>query len=81
MKEIEIPVIDTMCSRQNRIFNAFLPIPELTKEDAVDICKKFGEDVYVAGNFETKEDFDVYYDGLNANEKFVNKCGFYDNGR
>ena len=81
VNEMEVPVNQTICSKQNKIINAFLPIPELTREDAIDLCKKFGQDVYIAGDFETKEAFDYYYDGLHSNQKYVDQCGFYDNGR
>ena len=72
---------ETQCINDNRIINAFLPIPELTKQEAIDLCKKFGEDVYIAGNFETKAEFDVYYEELKSNQKYLDSCGFYDNGR
>ena len=60
---------ETRCNEGKHITNAFLPIPELTKQEAIDLCKKFGEDVYIAGDFKTKAKFDVYYEGLQANEK------------
>ena len=51
------------------------------RQEAVDMCRKFGEDVYIAGTFHDKEDFDIYYQGLNQNEKFIKECSFVDNGR
>ena len=72
---------ETKCHDGNYISNAFLPIPELTKQEAIDLCKKFGEDVYIAGDFETRAKFDVYYEELKANQKYLDSCGFYDNGR
>ena len=72
---------ETKCIAGENIINAFLPIPELTKQDALDLCRKLGQDVYIAGNFETKADFDVYYEELQANQKYLDNCGFYDNGR
>ena len=80
VKKITIPVKDTQCGRQKSVVNAFLPIPQLTREDAEDLCKRFGEDVAIAGDFESKEDFDMYYDSLQANQKYIDQCGFYDNG-
>ena len=56
-------------------------IPDLNRNDAKNLCKKFGEGVGIAGNFEEKEDFDVYYDALNANKKYLEECGYFDNGR
>ena len=47
VKKITIPVQDTQCSRQKSVVNAFLPIPQLTREDAEDLCKRFGEDVAI----------------------------------
>ena len=76
-----IPVNETICNKQNDIINAFLPIPELDWENAIDLCHKFGEDVNIAGNFETIEDFNYYYDSLHSTQKFIDQCGFYDNGR
>ena len=79
IKPIKVHINTTICNRQSEIMNAFLPIPDLTKQDAVDLCKKFGRDVYIAGNFETIEDFLKYYEG--PSEYFYKTCGFYDNGR
>ena len=42
------------------------------------MCRKFGEDVYIAGTFHDKEDFDIYYQGLNQNEKFNKKWTMAD---
>ena len=81
IKKVSITVNETKCSRQKSVVNAFLPIPELTREDAEDLCKKFGQDVAIAGDFETKEDFDMYYESLQANQRYMDQCGFYDNGR
>ena len=61
---VSIPVEKTLCNKQNSIVNAFLPVPKLTRKDANNLCKKFGENVRIAGNFEEKEDFDTYYDSL-----------------
>ena len=66
VKKISIPEDETFCSRKNGIKNVFLPISQLTREDAKNLCRKFGEDVGIAGSFEEKEDFDVYYDALQA---------------
>ena len=56
-------------------------MPQITNDDAVNLCHKFGKDFGLAGTFESVEDFDVYYAGLYANKKYVDQCGFYDNGR
>ncbi len=51
------------------------------RQEAVDMCRKFGVNVYIAGTFHDKEDFDIYYQGLYENEKFIKECSFVDNGR
>ena len=51
------------------------------RQEAVDMCRKFGENVYISGTFHDKEDFDIYYRGLNQNDKFIKVCSFEDNGR
>ena len=81
VKKKSFDVEEIKCLAGNKINNAFLPIPELTKHDALDLCKKFGDVSYIAGNFETKFNFDVYYEALYANKKYLDNCGFYDNGR
>ena len=81
VKKIFVSINDTKCSKQNEKVNAFLPIPQLTKEEAKDLCNKFGGNVSIGGKFETLMDFDVYYEGLYANQKYLDQCGFYDNGR
>ena len=81
VKRVEVAVESTICSKKNEITNAFLPIPELTRQDAIDLCKKFGENVFIAGDLETKEAFEDFYDELFLNQKYIDQCGFYDNGR
>ena len=58
---VDVPIEDLKC--QKKRISAFLPIPGLTKEDAEDLCQKFGEDVHIAGYFNSKENFDHYYNG------------------
>ena len=60
---INVPIEDLKCHKIAERINAFLPIPELTMEEALDLCHKFGQDVHIAGQFNSKEDFDHYYDG------------------
>ena len=81
VKRISIPVNDIICNKHSSIINAFLPTPKLTRNDAKNLCNKFGENVGIAGNFETKEDFDFYFDSLKENKRFIENCGYYDNGR
>ena len=33
------------------------------RQEAVDLCQKFGEDVPIAGQFNNKTDYDEYYKG------------------
>ena len=80
-KALEVDPSKLLCNKDVQKINAFLPIPELTKKDAVDLCQKLGRDAYIGGNFEDVEDFDNYYDGLLNNSQYVKECGFYDNGR
>ena len=60
---IDVPVEDLRCHKRTERINAFLPIPELTREEAVDLCHKFGDNVNIAGQFNNKADFDDYYEG------------------
>ena len=81
VKAVRVKTDQLRCHRFTEKVNVFLPIPELTNRDAIELCHKFGENVPIAGNFEDKEGFDAYYEGVLENERFVYKCGFYDNGR
>ena len=72
---------DTICNKNNTRTNAFIPISELTRDESEDLCRKFGEDVPIAGNFEDKEDFDNFFEGLHKNKRFVEECSYFDNGR
>ena len=65
---INVSLDDLKCHKQVEKINAFLPVAELTMQDAIDLCGKFGEDVPVAGEFLNKADFDHYYEG---------ECGMY----
>ena len=78
---IDVPMKDLKCQKRTERINAFLPIPELTRMEAEDLCRKFGEDVHIAGQFNRKEDFDHYYEGHLSNQWFIKTCGYYDNGR
>ena len=60
---VEVPLEELRCRKRDNKINAFLPVPKLTKEEALDLCHKFGEDVHIAGEFTNREDFDHYYDG------------------
>ena len=84
VKEFNVTVNATKCSKENGMVNAFLPITQLTRADATDLCHKFGDGDWngsIAGNFETRQAFDVYYEGLYANQKYLDQCSLYDNGR
>ena len=81
VKKIDVPNEDAKCSKKKNKINAFLPIAQLSRKEAVDLCHKFGEGVYIAGHFNDIEDFDIYYEGLMESKKFLEKCTFYDNGR
>ena len=61
--------------------NAFLPIPGLSKEDAVDLCHKLGREVFIAGEFSEHADYEYYYQGLYNNSWYRERCGLLDNGR
>ena len=80
-EDLKLDIYKLLCNKDVQKINAFLPIPELTKKDAVDLCQKLGRDAYIGGNFEDVEDFNNYYDGLLNNSQYVKECGFYDNGR
>ena len=60
---VDVPLEEVRCHKKANKINAFLPVPKLTKEEALDLCHKFGEDVHIAGQFNSKEDFDHFYDG------------------
>ena len=64
----DVPLEDLRCQKKAEKINAFLPIPELTRAEAEDLCHKFGEDVRIAGEFLTTDDFDHYYDGIKVTE-------------
>ena len=60
---VDVPLEELRCQKKAEKINAFLPVPKLTREEAEDLCQKFGEDVYIAGQFNSKNDFDHYNDG------------------
>ena len=63
VRMIDVPIEDLKCHTRTEKINAFLPVPEVTREEAEDLCQKFGEDIHIAGEFQTREDFDHYYEG------------------
>ena len=72
---------DTLCSKNNTKTNVFLPISQLTRVESEDLCRRLGENVAIAGNFEDKEDFDKYFEELYRNKRYVEECSYFDNGR
>ena len=64
---VDVPSEHLRCQKKAEKINAFLPIPELTKAEALDLCHKFGNDVHIAGDILNKDDFDLYYDGIKCN--------------
>ena len=60
---VDVPLEEVRCQEKAKKIQAFLPVAGLTKEEALDLCHKFGEDVHIAGHFNSKEDFDHFYDG------------------
>ena len=71
---VDVPLEDVRCQKKAEKINAFLPIPELTREEALDLCHKFGEDVHIAGEFLNRDDFDHYYDGICIYDGVVKNC-------
>ena len=67
---VNIPIETLKCHKRTNNLNAFLPIPQMTMEESLDLCHKFGEDVHIAGQFNSKEDFDHYYDGKRGKNVF-----------
>ena len=72
--KVDVPDTEAECKRSKTRINAFLPIVQLTKQGAVDLCHKFGDNTYIAGNFADVADFDEFYADLFANKKFVEEC-------
>ena len=81
VNNVNVSLESLKCTKYTEKVTAFLPIPALNREEAVDLCHKLGDDVYIAGEFENETDFEVYYNGLYSNSWYVERCGFYDNGR
>ena len=59
----------------------FLSVTKLTKSDAVDLCRKFGQRAYIGTSLRDKKEFDAFYQGLYASRVYVEKCSAVDNGR
>ena len=80
-KNISVNANETNCIKKRESKNVFFPISALSKSKAESLCKKIGQQTFIAGNFESREDFDNYYDDLFLNRRFVKFCGHSDNGR
>ena len=68
---VEVPLESLRCGRDYERINAFLPIPELTREEAVDLCHKFGDNVPIAGQFNNKADFDDFHEGEAQTDRLI----------
>ena len=80
-KNISVNVNETNCIENRESKNVFFPISALSRSQAESLCKRIGQHAFIAGNFESKKDFDTYYDDLMKNKRFISMCGFSDNGR
>ena len=69
--KVEVPLEELRCLKRTEKINAFLPIPELTREEAVDLCHKFGDNVPIAGQFNNKADFDDFHEGEAQTDRLI----------
>ena len=80
-KNISVNVNETNGVENRDSKNVFFPISALSRSKAESLCKRIGQHAFIAGNFESRKDFDSYYDDLLKNKRFISMCGFSDNGR
>ena len=71
----------SLCTERNNENVVPLPIPLDTKENVVDICKKFGSDVNLGGTIRGVEDIVYFREVIFASKLFEESCGSPTGGR
>ena len=72
---------DLLCTQSKQELLITMPIPPINKQDAVNICKKFGDFGELAGEFKNEDDFNRFYTATNQNVAYRHVCSQSDAGR
>ena len=67
-----------LCTEERRVTMFPMPIPVDTKEAMIDNCRKFGSNVYLAGDVKKPEDLKRIQETLFYNKEFRTECGLFD---
>ena len=83
VEKYEVDTDEMVCSEIRQAVPAFLPIGGLTKAAAVDLCHKFGADIGLGGEFQTEEDYEVFYNLVwsDQSKRFRDEDDFLNRGR
>ena len=77
----EVDENELECGKYSKVVTAHLPIPQLSQQEAQELCSKLGTGVHIAGEILSEQDFREYYDGVMRNDWYRSECGYFDNGR
>ena len=72
---------ELLCSKKKQELLIPMPILPVNKLDGVSLCKLFGDDGEMAGEFKSEEDFEVFYTTTRENTAFSDICAAEDAGR
>ena len=83
IRESEYEVASLLCTERNKETLIPLPIPLDTKENVVDICKMFGNDVVLGGTIRGIEDIEYFREVVmvTSSKYFKESCGTPTKGR
>ena len=81
--DFEVDKEEMICRKTRMIVPAFIPVTGLNKEDAVDLCHKFGADIGLGGEFKNEEDYLAFYELLwsEQSKPYRNADSFLNRGR
>lgn len=81
IKETTFDMNMFLCTKERSVKMIPMPIPIDTKGPMIDVCRKFGSNIYLGGDIGQPEDLKKIQDILFANKEFRAECGDVDGGR
>ena len=81
IKEVSFEIEVLQCTKKMKEILVPMPIPPMSKTDAVNICNKFGNGAGMAGEFRDESEFHHFYSTLQNSTRFNDVCGYANGGR
>jgi hypothetical protein len=70
-----------LCSERSMNKLVPMPIPRDSRDNMIDVCRRFGSDVNMDGTITSLENMEFIFDTIHSKDKFVQACCHVDDGR